>query len=550
MLILADQWRADSVTPSLTPHLTALQTSSVTFRTCITNAPLCRPARITLMTGQPVSEHGFPTNHGVPRPTRHPSHVRDLQAAGYRTMLVGKSHLTPGYGHLNDHRPVLAAWGFDTAIDLPDAQQMGVRSAYTDWLGEERTLRRRRYLAQPDWTLPCDAFGLTLDDHLDVFCAELASAQIREHDGSRPLYLQVSWIGDLNGDGRADLHGRSWIDGDQWPSVHFGTAAAGFDHAIVYNPLQDGVTQGSLTDLGDLDGDGAHELWLSHPGLQGADAYSALWFSGSSVEGPPDLLLTEDALPSWAGPELIGGFLQNTGDVDGDGFEDVHSGATIYFGPNLERSAPAKEWLPNHAPFRSLGDVTNNGFADLLMRTMEGTLVVGYGGPDGLRVGDVEYPSVAGIDAIYQEHPGTDVVPRGCQSPVGDVDGDGFADLVHTMGITQWDGDLDSLSTGPQQYVHGHVFLGARQALAPRASTSFPPPTRGAGETYIGEGIANTEVFTDCRGLGDVDGDGFGDVGITIGHGLVVFGGGPGGIHPRRTQGTAFDIRNGVVTTW
>lgn len=204
MLILADQLRHDAAVPSLAPALARLRSSAVQFATCLTNAPLCRPARTTLMTGQPVSVHGYRTNQAIPNPQHHPSHVRDLREVGYRTVLVGKSHLSPGHGHLDDHRSVLEAWGFDAAVELPDAQQLRVRSAYTDWLSAttprsaiDKAVRRRDYLAHSDWLQPPDRppWHLGLEDHLDVFCARTAVAQIRADPGVAPLYLQVSFPG-------------------------------------------------------------------------------------------------------------------------------------------------------------------------------------------------------------------------------------------------------------------------------------------------------------------------------------------------------------------
>lgn len=204
VLIFADQWRADTHSAVLTPHLATLRAESTTYATCLTNAPLCRPARVTLMTGQPVHVHGYSTNHAIPDPLAHPSHVRDLREAGYRTALIGKSHLTPGRGHLDHHRPLLEAWGFQDVVELPDAQQLHVQSAYSDWLsastrpGEpDKALRRRDYLAHSDGLTPSDGapWRLTTEDQLDTFCARTAAAWLRAHDDDTPFYVQVNFPG-------------------------------------------------------------------------------------------------------------------------------------------------------------------------------------------------------------------------------------------------------------------------------------------------------------------------------------------------------------------
>ncbi len=68
VLIFLDQLRADAIGAAgnacvRTPNIDALAAQSVRFETCITNAPLCRPARICLLSGQPVSVHRFDTTN-------------------------------------------------------------------------------------------------------------------------------------------------------------------------------------------------------------------------------------------------------------------------------------------------------------------------------------------------------------------------------------------------------------------------------------------------------------------------------------------------------
>lgn len=203
VFVLADQWRGDAWSPRLTPRLAAWASRAVHFATTITNAPLCRPARISLITGQPVHVHGFPTNQATPDPVRHPSVIRDLAALGYHTVLVGKSHLSPGYGHLDDHAAVLHGWGFADVVELPDAQQVHAKSAYTDFLTAttpggttDKALRRRDYLVRHALGQPPDhpPWGLGIEDHLDVFCARTAVAKLFAMPPG-PWFLQVGFPG-------------------------------------------------------------------------------------------------------------------------------------------------------------------------------------------------------------------------------------------------------------------------------------------------------------------------------------------------------------------
>lgn len=209
VLVFLDQLRADAIGAAGnayvdTPHIDALAATSVRFETCITNAPLCRPARISLLSGQPVSVHRFDDNQRVPRPGSLPSHVAELRDAGYHTTVVGKTHLHAGIGHLDHHKSSLEAWGYRDIVELPDAQQHQLRSAHSDWLtattqpgDTDKHVRWKDFVANHRPTTdPPDAapWHLGTEDHLDSFCARRA-AEIVRAPGDRPLYLQVCFPG-------------------------------------------------------------------------------------------------------------------------------------------------------------------------------------------------------------------------------------------------------------------------------------------------------------------------------------------------------------------
>lgn len=210
VLLFLDQLRADAIGVAgncyvRTPHIDALAAGAVRFETCITNAPLCRPARICLLTGQPVTVHRFDDNRRVPRPGSRPSHVAELRDAGYHTMVVGKTHLHTGIGHLDDHRAQLTAWGYCDVVELPDAQLHQLRSAHSDWLtattkpGDlDKHVRWKDFVAnhRPSSDPPDGPpWHLDTNDHLDSFCARLAVEAIHAAPADRPLYLQVCFPG-------------------------------------------------------------------------------------------------------------------------------------------------------------------------------------------------------------------------------------------------------------------------------------------------------------------------------------------------------------------
>jgi len=97
LLIITDQQRADHLgcygNPILkTPHVDMLAARGIAFDRFYVATPICMPNRATLMTGRMPSVHGVRHN-GIPLSLRATTFVELMRAAGYRTAMVGKSHL-------------------------------------------------------------------------------------------------------------------------------------------------------------------------------------------------------------------------------------------------------------------------------------------------------------------------------------------------------------------------------------------------------------------------------------------------------------------------
>lgn len=100
LFIITDQHRADHVGFAgnevvRTPNLDSLAARGTVFENAWVANPVCMPNRSTLMTGR------MPTAHGVIFNDRSldwgaNTHVRQFRDAGYRTALIGKSHLQHG----------------------------------------------------------------------------------------------------------------------------------------------------------------------------------------------------------------------------------------------------------------------------------------------------------------------------------------------------------------------------------------------------------------------------------------------------------------------
>lgn len=97
ILILTDQHRADFLGcyghPRVrTPHIDALSASGTRFERCYVASPVCMPNRASIMTGRMPSAHRVRMN-GIPLSLRENTFVDLLRLRGYRTALIGKSHL-------------------------------------------------------------------------------------------------------------------------------------------------------------------------------------------------------------------------------------------------------------------------------------------------------------------------------------------------------------------------------------------------------------------------------------------------------------------------
>ena len=97
LLFITDQHRADHLgcygnTVVRTPHIDSIAARGTRFERFYVATPICMPNRATLMTGRMPSLHGVRHN-GIPLSRDATTFVEVLRSAGYRTALVGKSHL-------------------------------------------------------------------------------------------------------------------------------------------------------------------------------------------------------------------------------------------------------------------------------------------------------------------------------------------------------------------------------------------------------------------------------------------------------------------------
>jgi len=154
LIIYTDQQRWDTIryagNPNIiTPNLDDLASRGVLFKNAFSNAPVCMPSRMSMLSGQYPSTLGVCCN-GIEMPEHIPTLATILGQYGYSTANIGKLHFK---NHSNrDHREPYPSYGFDTLII---SEEPGCYDdAYIKWveLQNPSAVDSCRSDTPPEWT--------------------------------------------------------------------------------------------------------------------------------------------------------------------------------------------------------------------------------------------------------------------------------------------------------------------------------------------------------------------------------------------------------------
>jgi arylsulfatase len=203
LFLMCDQLRWDALSCTgdwcKTPNIDSIAKDGIIFDKCVTNSPVCVPARVSLATGLYPHNHGLMQNEHYDMPAETNTWMQTIRDAGYRTSLFGKTHLHNHQGDLRDRLYLMHAYGLDDIDEiggprastrvLSNMTELWSKHGYLEGYQEDY---KDRYATSPYVVRPST---LPIDYYADVYVGQKANIYLQEYKLDKPWMCWVSFGG-------------------------------------------------------------------------------------------------------------------------------------------------------------------------------------------------------------------------------------------------------------------------------------------------------------------------------------------------------------------
>ena len=203
LFIMCDQLRADALGCTgnwvKTPNIDQIARGGVRFSNCVTNSPVCLPARVSLAIGRYPHSTGVWDNCPFELPEGTSTWMGAIHDAGYRTSLFGKLALHRRGPDIRKFEDVVRSYGLDDVDEIrgPRANAETISHMTARWESlhlleafkkdiQQRT-GKNKTLVRPS--------PLPLAEYYDVYVGQQAKNYLANYKRPEPWFCWVSFAG-------------------------------------------------------------------------------------------------------------------------------------------------------------------------------------------------------------------------------------------------------------------------------------------------------------------------------------------------------------------